>query len=191
MRLIRQSDHVIPCDIELRFDIVATRLSLWVALQIEVDVAWYRMIALRINLMNISAVTIFLARVVHTPQIITLRPRSLFIIAETCTTVCCLRKALDWTDFFLAGFFTLPYHTPRKWVRPPKISTCKVADPEIKHVLINGILRCWKITNFRPVPILVLFTRNWFVRTNFRSFEGLKTKWHRNLRASKPKEIFI
>ena len=34
-------------------------------LQIEVDVAWYRMIALRINLMNISAVTIFLARVVH------------------------------------------------------------------------------------------------------------------------------
>ena len=35
-----------------------------VALQIEVDVAWHRMIALRINLMNISAVTIFLARVV-------------------------------------------------------------------------------------------------------------------------------
>ena len=35
-----------------------------VALQIEVDVAWYQMIALRINLMNISAVTIFLARVV-------------------------------------------------------------------------------------------------------------------------------
>ena len=32
--------------------------------QIEVDVAWYQMIALRINLMNISAVTIFLARVV-------------------------------------------------------------------------------------------------------------------------------
>ena len=35
------------------------------ALQIEVDVAWYHMIALRINLMNISAVTIFLARVVY------------------------------------------------------------------------------------------------------------------------------
>ena len=35
-------------------------------LQIEVDVAWYLMIALPINLMNISAVTIFfLARVVH------------------------------------------------------------------------------------------------------------------------------
>ena len=34
------------------------------ALQIEVDVAWYQMIALLINLMNISAVTIFLARVV-------------------------------------------------------------------------------------------------------------------------------
>ena len=34
------------------------------ATQIEVDVAWYHMIALRINLMNISAVTIFLARIV-------------------------------------------------------------------------------------------------------------------------------
>ena len=34
------------------------------ALQIEVDVPWYHMIALLINLVNISAVTIFLARVV-------------------------------------------------------------------------------------------------------------------------------
>ena len=34
------------------------------ALQIEVVVAWYRMIALPVKLMNISAVTIFLARVV-------------------------------------------------------------------------------------------------------------------------------
>ena len=36
------------------------------AFQIEVDVAWYHIIALRINLMNISAVTNFLARVVST-----------------------------------------------------------------------------------------------------------------------------
>ena len=35
------------------------------ALQIEVDVAGFHMIALRINLMNISAGTIFLARVVE------------------------------------------------------------------------------------------------------------------------------
>ena len=34
------------------------------ALQTEVDVARYHMIALEINLMNFSAVTIFLARVV-------------------------------------------------------------------------------------------------------------------------------
>ena len=54
------------CDIERRFDIDATRgiCASRVALQIEVDIAWFLMIALRINLMNISAVTIFLARVV-------------------------------------------------------------------------------------------------------------------------------
>ena len=54
------------CDIELRFDIDATRGTAHreLALQIEVDFAWYHMIALRINLMNILAVTIFLARVV-------------------------------------------------------------------------------------------------------------------------------
>ena len=40
--------------------------TLELALQIEVDVVRYHMIALRINLMNISAVTIFLARVVET-----------------------------------------------------------------------------------------------------------------------------
>ena len=58
-------------DIELRFDsdathgiYVAARRELALHLQIEVDVARYHVIALRINLMNISAVTIFLARVV-------------------------------------------------------------------------------------------------------------------------------
>ena len=59
-----QFDHVISCDIELRFDVDATcgiQVSAHCehALQIEVDVAWYQMIALRIDLMNISAVTIF------------------------------------------------------------------------------------------------------------------------------------
>ena len=42
--------------------VVSARREL--ALRIEVDVAWYHMIALQINLMNFSAVTIFLARVV-------------------------------------------------------------------------------------------------------------------------------
>ena len=67
MRLIRQSDYVKSCDIELRFNIDATRGSARreLASQIEVDVAWYLMITLPINLMNFSAVTIFLARVVH------------------------------------------------------------------------------------------------------------------------------
>ena len=37
---------------------------------------------------------------------------SMCIIAETCTTMCCLRKALDRKEFFLAGFFTPTYHTP-------------------------------------------------------------------------------
>ena len=63
---------MISCDIELRFDSDARdsrqlRVASWLqlALQIEVDAARYHMIALRINLMNISAVTIFLARVVY------------------------------------------------------------------------------------------------------------------------------
>ena len=62
-----QFDHVISCDIERRFDIDATCgiCASRVVLQIEVDVAWFLTIALRINLMNISAVTIFLARVVQ------------------------------------------------------------------------------------------------------------------------------
>ena len=72
-----QFDPVISCDIELRFDIDATRGSCasraCVAtctrkLQIEVDVARYHMIALHINLMSILAVTIFLARVVQTSR---------------------------------------------------------------------------------------------------------------------------
>ena len=35
-----------------------------------------------------------------------------------------------------------------------------------------------KVINFRTVPIFVLLTWNWFVRTNFRTFERLKTKLH-------------
>ena len=68
MRLIRQSGHVKSCHIELRFDVDAAHGSVHreLALQIEVDVAWYHTIVLPINptMMNISAVTIFLARVV-------------------------------------------------------------------------------------------------------------------------------
>ena len=33
-----------------------------------------------------------------------------------------------------------------------------------------------QVTNFRPVPIFMLLTWNWFVRTNFCTFEDLKTK---------------
>ena len=80
MRLIQQSDHVKSCDIKLRFDIDATRGSARreLALQIEVDLAWYHMIAVRINLMNISAVTIFLARVVSLTR--DFRPKYFFRI---------------------------------------------------------------------------------------------------------------
>ena len=47
--------------------------------------------------------------------------------------------------------------------------------------------RLLKVTNFHTVPIFVLLTWNWFVRTNFRTFEGLKTKWHWNSIASRQK----
>ena len=38
---------------------------------------------------------------------------------------------------------------------------------------------------FSSVPIFILLTSNWFVRTNFRTFEGLKTKLHWNSMASR------
>ena len=66
MRLI--DDPIMWYRAVLSFGSTVTRLEVAarreLALQIEVDVARYHMIALRINLMNISAVTIFLARVV-------------------------------------------------------------------------------------------------------------------------------
>ena len=61
-----QFDHVISCNIELRFDIDATRgLRLCASRALVADRSRCRMIALRINLMNNSAVTICSARVVH------------------------------------------------------------------------------------------------------------------------------
>ena len=42
-----------------------------------------------------------------------------------------------------------------------------------------------KVANFRTVPVFVLLTWNWFVRTYFRTFEGLKTKLHWNSMASR------
>ena len=47
-----------------------------------------------------------------------------------------------------------------------------------------------KVTNVRPVPIFVLLNWNWFVRTNFRTFEGQETKSHWNSRVSKQKRNF-
>ena len=44
---------------------------------------------------------------------------SMCILAETCTTVHCLRKALNQIDFFLAGFFTPLFHTPHPPPPPP------------------------------------------------------------------------
>ena len=43
-----------------------------------------------------------------------------------------------------------------------------------------------KVTKFRPVPIFVLLTWNWFVQTNFRTFEGLKTKPQKNVEIQGP-----
>ena len=43
-----------------------------------------------------------------------------------------------------------------------------------KAVHTNLILMYCKVTNFRTVPIFVPLTWNWFARTNFRTFEGLK-----------------
>ena len=48
-----------------------------------------------------------------------------------------------------------------------------------------------KVINFRTVPVFVLLTWNWFVRTIFHTFEGLKTKLHWNSTASRQKQIFI
>ena len=73
------------------------------ALQIEVDVARYHMIALQINLMNISAVTNFLARVVHVDLLVS---RSIYMLSITdfdpnrtiSEVVWCKELNSDWTD---------------------------------------------------------------------------------------------
>ena len=71
------------------------------ALQIEVDVVWYHMIALWINLMNISAVTIFLARVVVAPKA---------WLEVTCVYDIILSKT-QWTPFWLAA----QLYPPNDW----------------------------------------------------------------------------
>ena len=53
-----------------------------------------------------------------------------------------------------------------------------------------GMSTYCKFTNFCMVPIFVLSTWNWVVRTNFRTFEGLRRKWRWNSMASKQKKKF-
>ena len=53
----------------------------------------------------------------------------------------------------------------------------------------KGTVKC-KVTNFRPVPIFVLLTWNWFVWTNFCTFEVLKTNNKIIFMGLKPKRNF-
>ena len=62
--------------------------------------------------------------------------------------------------------------------------------PLLRSSLFDQLQYC-KVTNFRPVPIFVHLTWNWFARTNFRTFDGFMIKSHWNSTASKQKEIFI
>ena len=61
--------------------------------------------------------------------------------------------------------------------------------PKVK-VGLSQIQKVKKVTNFRPVLIFVLLTWNWFVRTNFRTFKGLKTTWWRRNRGPQSKRKF-
>ena len=56
-------------------------------------------------------------------------------------------------------------------------------------VSLNATAQLLKVKNFRPVPIFVLSTWNWFVQTNFRTFMVLKNKslWNS---VSQSKKIF-
>ena len=66
MRLIHCAMHVKSCDIDfdLRREFATHSLASRVDVEPKLDIAQYHMIKLQINLMNFSAVTIFLARVV-------------------------------------------------------------------------------------------------------------------------------
>ena len=48
---------------------------------------------------------------------------------------------------------------------------CKVVYKS--QTWLDAVLEYSNVTHFRPVPIFALLTWNWFVRTNFRAFEGL------------------
>ena len=94
-------------------------------------------------------------------------------------------------------FFFLAVHNTPFFDHGQQNTSCPVADVTIAEqcfgdsfvLNLKNPMYC-KVTNFRPVPIFVLLTWNWFVRTNFRTFEGLKTKLHWNLMASRPKIKF-
>ena len=147
------------CDIELRFDIDATHSTARreLALQIEVDVAWYHMITLRINLMNISAVTIFLARVV-----------------VSCTSSSSRRRIK--MKFFLATLSTVQvgaflYSTRKRQAR---------RMPSMPAIRCGGQARVESTTNKRPA----LFVSSYF-DTNPRGLKLNCTLWASKCQANR------
>ena len=76
------------------------------------------------------------------------------------------------------------------------INNCKKKKGTLCECMAKPCMRVifWKnyckVTNFRPVPIFVLLTWNWFVRTNFRTFEVLKNKITLKFEGLKTKVIF-
>ena len=68
----------------------------------------------------------------------------------------------------------------------------KLFQPKILQNLWKFSIESYcKVTNFRPVPIFVLLIWNWFVRINFRTFQGLKTNNYIEIRWPQDKNKFL
>ena len=93
------------------------------------------------------------------------------IIAAIYTTACCLRKTLDWTDSFLAGFFSTPDHTPppppkkkkyctAKNFRQRKISSKATVRQFVRNLIIfssNGSLVLSSVVRFACLSVIFTF----------------------------------
>ena len=78
-----------------------------------------------------------------------------------------------------------------QWLRCARYYMYSGLHLTLGSAIAESVTNYCKIRNFRPIPVFVLLTWNWFVRTNFRTFEGVKARLHSNSRASNQKEIFI
>ena len=118
------------------------------ALQIEVDVARYHMIALRINLMNISAVTIFLARVVFAWR--SASAVKLLVAKTTNVSVESCGKLSNRVEHFFAGRTTTLWD---RWEYKERTDRCGFSSEDRVEKLTDAKNYLWSVCDSRQIII--------------------------------------